>query len=258
MCEWRVLFCVVSRLGNPCGTIPSSFLRCIIAASSSGASSQRRARRRIAERALDFKGLLPFPPMFFLLSSLHSCHSVSLGVEALSASVSVFRTPKDPFRITPACSTTSSTHRMAFAGKTVFVQVSFVQALCRRADQSRDAVDPEVREGSDWLSPRDWLERVQISRSRQRRTLLLFCRCLALLTDDASRRATPHAKVKIAPVQERLEADSISIQLAGTIYTAAEEIEKAGGKALPCVVDIRQPESVEKVSRARPVHPRLG
>ncbi len=28
-------------------------------------------------------------------------------------------------------------------------------------------------------------------------------------------------------------------KLAGTIYTAAEEIEKAGGKALPCVVDIR-------------------
>jgi citronellol/citronellal dehydrogenase len=28
-------------------------------------------------------------------------------------------------------------------------------------------------------------------------------------------------------------------KLPGTIYTAAEEIEKAGGKALPCVVDIR-------------------
>ncbi len=28
-------------------------------------------------------------------------------------------------------------------------------------------------------------------------------------------------------------------KLAGTIYTAAEEIEKAGGKALPCVVDVR-------------------
>lgn len=28
-------------------------------------------------------------------------------------------------------------------------------------------------------------------------------------------------------------------RLAGTIYTAAEEIEKAGGKALPCIVDIR-------------------
>src|SRR5450432_3840560 len=28
-------------------------------------------------------------------------------------------------------------------------------------------------------------------------------------------------------------------KLAGTIYTAAEEIVKAGGKALPCVVDIR-------------------
>ena len=28
-------------------------------------------------------------------------------------------------------------------------------------------------------------------------------------------------------------------RLPGTIYTAAEEIEKAGGKALPCVVDVR-------------------
>src|SRR5450631_3862083 len=28
-------------------------------------------------------------------------------------------------------------------------------------------------------------------------------------------------------------------KLAGTIYTAAEEIEKAGGKALACVVDVR-------------------
>src|ERR1700740_3483043 len=28
-------------------------------------------------------------------------------------------------------------------------------------------------------------------------------------------------------------------KLPGTIYTAAEEIEKAGGKALPCVTDIR-------------------
>jgi citronellol/citronellal dehydrogenase len=28
-------------------------------------------------------------------------------------------------------------------------------------------------------------------------------------------------------------------KLPGTIYTAAEEIEKAGGKALPCIVDIR-------------------
>ncbi|ETN70482.1 oxidoreductase, short chain dehydrogenase/reductase family protein [Necator americanus] len=33
-------------------------------------------------------------------------------------------------------------------------------------------------------------------------------------------------------------------KLPGTIYTAAEEIEKAGGKALPCVVDVRDEESV--------------
>ena len=34
-------------------------------------------------------------------------------------------------------------------------------------------------------------------------------------------------------------------KLPGTIYTAAEEVEAAGGKALPCVVDIRQEELVE-------------
>uniref|UniRef100_A0A8R1I563 Hydroxysteroid dehydrogenase-like protein 2 n=1 Tax=Caenorhabditis japonica TaxID=281687 RepID=A0A8R1I563_CAEJA len=34
-------------------------------------------------------------------------------------------------------------------------------------------------------------------------------------------------------------------KLPGTIYTAAEEIEKAGGKALPCVVDVRDESSVK-------------
>jgi citronellol/citronellal dehydrogenase len=35
-------------------------------------------------------------------------------------------------------------------------------------------------------------------------------------------------------------------KLPGTVFTAAEEIEKAGGKALPCVVDIRFEEEVAK------------
>ncbi|MEO1269173.1 MAG: NAD(P)-dependent oxidoreductase [Myxococcota bacterium] len=40
-------------------------------------------------------------------------------------------------------------------------------------------------------------------------------------------------------------------KLPGTIYTAAEEIEAAGGKALPCVVDIRFEEMVtEAVNKA--------
>uniref|UniRef100_A0A8R1HR79 Hydroxysteroid dehydrogenase-like protein 2 n=2 Tax=Caenorhabditis japonica TaxID=281687 RepID=A0A8R1HR79_CAEJA len=34
-------------------------------------------------------------------------------------------------------------------------------------------------------------------------------------------------------------------KLPGTIYTAAEEIEKAGGKALPCIVDVRDESSVK-------------
>nr|ACO11251.1 Hydroxysteroid dehydrogenase-like protein 2 [Caligus rogercresseyi] len=33
-------------------------------------------------------------------------------------------------------------------------------------------------------------------------------------------------------------------KLPGTIYTAAEEIEKAGGQALPCIVDVRHEDSV--------------
>jgi citronellol/citronellal dehydrogenase len=35
-------------------------------------------------------------------------------------------------------------------------------------------------------------------------------------------------------------------KLAGTIYTAAEEIEKAGGKALACIVDVRDEAQVAK------------
>lgn len=34
-------------------------------------------------------------------------------------------------------------------------------------------------------------------------------------------------------------------RLKGTIYTAAEEIEAAGGKALPCIVDVREEEMVQ-------------
>ncbi len=34
-------------------------------------------------------------------------------------------------------------------------------------------------------------------------------------------------------------------KLEGTVYTAAEEIEAAGGKALPCIVDIRYEDQVE-------------
>lgn len=35
-------------------------------------------------------------------------------------------------------------------------------------------------------------------------------------------------------------------KLPGTIYTAAKEMEEAGGKALPCVVDVRSEESVQQ------------
>jgi citronellol/citronellal dehydrogenase len=40
-------------------------------------------------------------------------------------------------------------------------------------------------------------------------------------------------------------------KLPGTIYTAAEEIEKAGGKALPCIVDVRSEDQIaEAVKQA--------
>jgi citronellol/citronellal dehydrogenase len=40
-------------------------------------------------------------------------------------------------------------------------------------------------------------------------------------------------------------------KLPGTIYTAAEEIEKAGGKALPCLVDVRSEDQIaEAVKQA--------
>ena len=40
-------------------------------------------------------------------------------------------------------------------------------------------------------------------------------------------------------------------KLPGTIYSAAEEIEKAGGQALPLVVDVREPDSVQRRGRRR-------
>uniref|UniRef100_A0A915DVK2 Hydroxysteroid dehydrogenase n=1 Tax=Ditylenchus dipsaci TaxID=166011 RepID=A0A915DVK2_9BILA len=38
--------------------------------------------------------------------------------------------------------------------------------------------------------------------------------------------------------------------LPGTIYTAAEQVEKAGGKCLPCVVDVRDELSVDRAVQA--------
>ena len=39
---------------------------------------------------------------------------------------------------------------------------------------------------------------------------------------------------------------SLIRRLAGTIYTAAEEIEAAGGKALPLIVDVRFEDQVQE------------
>src|SRR6185295_297738 len=39
-------------------------------------------------------------------------------------------------------------------------------------------------------------------------------------------------------------------KLPGTIYSAAEDVEKAGGQALPLVVDVREPDSVNAAVEA--------
>src|SRR5258707_8628248 len=57
----------------------------------------------------------------------------------------------------------------------------------------------------------------------------------------ALRAARDGANVAIAA--KTVTADP---RLPGTIFTAAEEIEKAGGKALPIPCDIRDEQSVEK------------
>src|SRR6266852_2513159 len=43
-------------------------------------------------------------------------------------------------------------------------------------------------------------------------------------------------------------------KLQGTIYTAAEAIEKAGGKALPLMLDIRDADAVEKAVKTAANH----
>jgi citronellol/citronellal dehydrogenase len=43
-------------------------------------------------------------------------------------------------------------------------------------------------------------------------------------------------------------------KLPGTIYTAAQEIEKAGGKALPVVVDVRDPDNVNAAVESAVAH----
>ena len=55
----------------------------------------------------------------------------------------------------------------------------------------------------------------------------------------AKRAAKDGANVAIAA--KTAEPDP---RLPGTIYTAAKEIEEAGGKALPCIVDVRNEEQV--------------
>lgn len=43
-------------------------------------------------------------------------------------------------------------------------------------------------------------------------------------------------------------------RLSGTIYTAAAEIEAAGGKALPLVVDVRFEDQVQAAMEKPPLH----
>ena len=67
------------------------------------------------------------------------------------------------------------------------------------------------------------------------------------LRSDCAPRAT-------APMWRSRPRPRIDPKLPGTIYTAAEEIERAGGKALPLVVDVRDEAMVKKGDR-RPRRP---
>ena len=54
-----------------------------------------------------------------------------------------------------------------------------------------------------------------------------------------------------APIsRSRAKTETPHPKLAGTIHSAAAEIEKAGGKALPLVVDVREEESGEEGARS--------
>ena len=55
----------------------------------------------------------------------------------------------------------------------------------------------------------------------------------------AKKLAADGAKIVVAAKTSEPHA-----KLPGTIYTAADEIEKAGGKALPLVVDVREEKQV--------------
>jgi citronellol/citronellal dehydrogenase len=62
----------------------------------------------------------------------------------------------------------------------------------------------------------------------------------------ALRAARDGANVTVAA-----KTDAPNPKLPGTIHTAAEEIEKAGGKALPIAVDVRDEAAVQAAIDAR-------
>jgi citronellol/citronellal dehydrogenase len=65
----------------------------------------------------------------------------------------------------------------------------------------------------------------------------------------AIRAARDGANIAVAA-----KTDSPHPKLEGTIHSAADEIEKAGGKALPLVVDVREEEVVKKALDATSAH----
>ncbi len=75
--------------------------------------------------------------------------------------------------------------------------------------------------------------------SLQGRTLFITGASRGIGLEVAKRAAADGANIVIAAKSKRKHP-----KLPGTIYTAAEEIEAAGGKALPLVVDIREEEQV--------------
>lgn len=65
------------------------------------------------------------------------------------------------------------------------------------------------------------------------------------------RRFTPtHPRARLLRLILLHRSSTPHPKLPGTIHTAVEEVEKAGGKGLPLVVDIRHEDQVEEVSGA--------
>jgi len=102
--------------------------------------------------------------------------------------------------------------------------------------------NPFVHQGSHWALTQVVQPRLQPAGSLQGKTILITGASRGIGLAIAKRAAQDHAN--IALLAKTTEPHP---KLPGTIYTAAKEVEEAGGRALPLVCDVR---SEEQVARA--------